>query len=67
MGYAPGWRIRCLKCGLTRDAGEAGLIRIGAIGRSYTLGYCSRCKRLRCIVVEKTPDRGQDASKTAKQ
>ncbi|MDB6024300.1 MAG: polymerase sigma factor, sigma-70 family [Verrucomicrobiales bacterium] len=52
-GYAPGWQVRCPKCGLTVDAGAAGLIRIGAVGRSRRLGPCSRCNRFRWLIVER--------------
>ena len=55
-GYAPGWQVRCLSCGLKVDAGKAGIIRIRAAGKSYNLGWCSRCRRLRCLVVERTDD-----------
>ena len=55
-GYAPGWQIRCLTCGLKVPAGEVGIIRIGAFGRSYKLGWCSRCKRLRCLVIERVKE-----------
>jgi len=55
-GYAPGWQVRCLKCGLKVPAGQAGVIRIGAIGKSYKLGWCSRCRRLRCLVIERSKD-----------
>ena len=54
--WAPGWRIRCRKCGLTRDAGQAGIIRLFAIGRSYKLGFCERCNRLRWLVCERYPE-----------
>jgi hypothetical protein len=55
-GYAPGWQIRCKKCGTTRDAGDVRMIRIGAasIGKR-TLGWCSKCRRLRMLVVERQP------------
>ena len=56
LSLAPGWRIRCRKCGLTRDAAEAGIIRLGAVGRSYKLGYCNRCRRLRWLVCERHPE-----------
>lgn len=57
MGYAPGWQIRCRKCGLTVEAGRGGgLIRLGGLGRSYTLGRCSACDRLRILVIEKRSD-----------
>jgi RNA polymerase sigma factor (sigma-70 family) len=52
-GYAPGWQIRCPKCGLTVDAGAAGLIRILAAGDTRRLGPCSRCKKLRWLIVER--------------
>ena len=52
-GYAPGWQVRCKTCGLTVDAGKAGIIRVWAVGKSYKLGWCSRCRRIRCLVVER--------------
>lgn len=55
-GYAPGWQVRCLKCGHTADAGKAGFTRIGAFGRTYTLGRCESCARLRFVCIEKIPD-----------
>lgn len=53
---APGWVVRCLKCGLTEPWGKYG-IRLGGAGRNWTVGWCSRCRFLRCHVVEK-PRRG---------
>jgi len=52
-GYAPGWQVRCPKCGLTVDAGAAGLVRVGAVGTSRRLGPCSVCKRFRWLIVER--------------
>lgn len=52
-GYAPGWQVRCPKCGLTVDAGAAGLVRIGAVGTTRRLGPCSVCKRFRWLIVER--------------
>jgi len=52
---APGWRVRCLTCGLAIDAGRTGIIRFGGRGKSYKLRWCSRCRRLRCFVVERKP------------
>jgi hypothetical protein len=49
---APGWRVRCLKCGFTEPWGKYG-IRIGGSGTSYTLGRCDRCRRIRIHAVEK--------------
>jgi hypothetical protein len=53
------WQIRCLKCGQSRDAEAAGITRIGA-GKKYTIGWCSRCRWLRCAVIERMPERGFD-------
>ena len=55
-GYAPGWEVRCTACGTTRDAGEAGLVRVKAasIGKR-TLGWCSNCRRFRVLAIERTP------------
>lgn len=53
-GYAPGWQVRCPKCGLTVGAGAAGLIRVGAVGTTRRLGPCSRCNRWRWLIVERS-------------
>jgi hypothetical protein len=67
MGYVLGWQIRCKKCGTTRDAGAAGLIRTGAasIGKR-TLGWCSKCGRLRMLVVERRLQSQLPAAATAR-
>ena len=49
---APLWRVRCLKCGLEEPWGKYG-IRLAAAGRHYTLGWCSRCRWIRCHVVQR--------------
>jgi hypothetical protein len=49
---APGWQIRCLKCGFAEPWGKYG-IRRGAAGKSYTIGFCSQCRWLRFHVIEK--------------
>ncbi len=49
---APGWRIRCLKCGFTESWGKYG-IRLGAVGNKYTIGFCSHCHWLRFYVIER--------------
>ncbi len=55
-GYAPGWQVRCPHCGTTHPAGEVGIIRIGAASKGKrTLGWCSVCRRVRLLVIEKTP------------
>ena len=55
-GYAPGWQFRCTKCNRTRDAGEAGVIRMRAasVGKRV-LGYCCGCHRFRSLAVERQP------------
>lgn len=46
-GYAPDWLVKCRKCGRTRSAAEAGLVRIGKAGRtSLTLDWCPGCKKI---------------------
>ena len=53
-GYAPGWIVRCPKCGWTIPAAELGWIRIGAASRGKrTLAKCHRCNRIRWVHVEK--------------
>ena len=54
------WQIRCLKCGLTRRAEDAGITRFASASRVYTLAWCSRCRWLRRAVIEPTPERGFD-------
>lgn len=49
---APGWRIRCLKCGFTEHWGKYG-IRLGGHGRTWTIAWCSRCRWIHCHVIEK--------------
>jgi predicted nucleic-acid-binding Zn-ribbon protein len=51
---APGWQIRCIKCGFAEPWGKYG-IRRGAIGKSFTIGRCSKCKWIRFHVIEKVP------------
>lgn len=61
-GYAPGWQLRCTKCGRTRDAADAGIVRIGAWSwKKYILGWCSRCRWLRWVAVERKPADDQPA------
>ena len=59
-GYAPGWQVRCTKCGRTRDAAGVGTTKIGTSScKSYTLGWCSNCRRFRFAAIEKKPERAQ--------
>lgn len=49
---APGWKIRCLKCGFTEPWGKYG-IRLFACGTKYTIGRCSACGRWRFFAIER--------------
>jgi hypothetical protein len=49
---APGWVVRCLKCGFTEPWGKYGFRR-GAWGREWRLRRCPRCGRFCCHVIEK--------------
>jgi hypothetical protein len=51
---APGWQIRCLKCGFAEPWGKYG-VRRWATGKSFTIGRCSQCQRIRFHVIEKNP------------
>jgi len=50
---APGWQIRCTKCGFTEPWGKYG-IRLFAIGTTYTIGWCNTCRWIRFHAIEKT-------------
>ena len=58
VDWAPGWQLRCSKCSHHKAGKDVGMIRLGAVGKKYTLGYCSRCDRLRWIVIERAPQQG---------
>lgn len=57
-GYAPGWQVRCPKCGLTLDAADLGFVFIWKklIGKERRLGWCQECRRLRWLVIEPIPE-----------
>jgi len=59
LDLAPGWIIKCPKCGRQKPLGETGAIRLGAasIGKK-TLTWCTKCKSLRWVSIE----RGQPAT-----
>lgn len=53
-GYAPGWIVRCRRCGLTRSAAQAGMIRLGKTGNaSLTVDWCPGCRGVRWHTVER--------------
>jgi hypothetical protein len=50
---APGWQIRCAKCGFTEPYGKYG-VRIGATnGVRYTVGRCTHCHGFHRFIIEK--------------
>jgi DNA-directed RNA polymerase subunit RPC12/RpoP len=53
---APGWEIRCPKCGLKEPFGKYG-IRKFAAGRKRILWRCPRCRRWGCAIIEKRAPR----------
>jgi uncharacterized Zn finger protein len=56
-GYAPGWQLRCPKCGGTWDAAESGVIRIKAASwRKRVLLRCVKCGSLQFLILEKRKD-----------
>ncbi len=62
---APGWRVRCMKCGFTEPWGKYG-IRLGAVSwMNFTIGRCAKCRRIGFHVIERTPEaaktKGQDS------
>jgi hypothetical protein len=52
---APGWKVRCLRCGFTEDWGKY-CIRRGALGKMHTVGWCPRRRWIRCHIIEKAKD-----------
>jgi len=51
---APGWTVRCRRCGFTEPWGKYG-IRLGAWGTKYTLGRCANCGRFTTFAIERKP------------
>ena len=51
---APGWEMRCCKCGYVEHFGKYG-IRLGAASfKKYTIGWCGQCRWVRFHAIEKT-------------
>ena len=58
-GYAPGWQVRCPKCGRTKPFAEIGT-RMGAWSKGKRiLGWCRQCRRFRWVMVEWVPKHGE--------
>jgi NAD-dependent SIR2 family protein deacetylase len=49
---APGWSVRCLKCGFKEPWGKYGY-RLHATGRPFKLRRCPRCRHIGCHAVER--------------
>lgn len=55
MDLAPGWQIRCPRCGKTTPFGKVG-VRLGAASRGKrTLIWCRPCRWFRFAYVERVP------------
>ncbi|MFA6186082.1 MAG: hypothetical protein WC770_02560 [Phycisphaerae bacterium] len=50
---APGWQIRCTKCGFTEPWGKYGICLAGWSWKKFTIGWCSKCRWLRWHSIEK--------------
>lgn len=50
---APGWRIRCRRCGHTIPYGIWGIRMAAASRGKFLLGRCTRCRHLGCMAVER--------------
>jgi hypothetical protein len=56
-GHAPGWQLRCTKCGTTWPAAESGIVRIKAVSwKKVVLRRCRYCDQLWFLVLEKVKD-----------
>ncbi|MCK5113599.1 MAG: hypothetical protein KAR11_02405 [Phycisphaerae bacterium] len=60
---APGWVVRCLRCGFSEPWGKYG-VRKFAAGRKFTLARCQRCKRLCCHAIEKRPSQSTTTNRS---
>jgi hypothetical protein len=62
-GYAPGWQLRCTKCGLTFDAADMGIVRLaGRSWHQYKIRWCGQCRWLRFFAEERKPTDVPDPS-----
>lgn len=50
---APGWVVRCKRCGFTQPWGKYAIRRGAAPVKKCTLGRCPRCRRICCHFIEK--------------
>lgn len=53
IDLAPGWQLRCPRCGKTKPYGKVG-IRLGAASIGKRVGsWCTACRWFRLAIVEK--------------
>ena len=50
---APGWQMRCCKCGYTEHYGKYGIRKWAASAGKVTWGWCSKCRWIRFHAIEK--------------
>jgi adenine-specific DNA methylase len=55
IDLAPGWQVRCPRCGRTKPFGQIGNRFFAASRGKRILGYCTQCRRFRFAIVERTP------------
>ncbi len=52
---APGWQVRCTRCGFTEPWGMYG-VRLHAVSwKKYTFGRCAQCRRFGFHAIERRP------------
>ncbi len=50
---APGWVVRCLRCGFTEPWGKYGIRLCAASWMKFTIGCCSHCGRIFFHLIQK--------------
>jgi len=64
---APGWHVRCTRCGYTEPWGKYG-ISLGAISwKKFTFGRCESCRRFGFHAIEKRLESEDDATRDSEQ
>ena len=53
---APGWTIRCTKCGFTEPWGKYAICLGGWAWKKFTVGWCAPCRWVRWHAIEKRRD-----------
>ncbi len=52
---APGWLVRCTRCGFTEPWGLYGVCLAGWAWKKFTFGRCSKCRKFAFFAIEKKP------------